>query len=169
MENLIGCCRQNLSKQVTLAVLLLALLVASSGLLAATLSQPSYRITLDDGWVHSVEQGHRAGDGSRDMISIRHPDRSGVLKIQSFRVPNFIDRERLRAMTNVAWSEHLEWKAWGDFSGYQHSYTEDGVFYRQWWLTNDNTIVFFVHSDKVESDETDRGEIDRIVLSITSN
>jgi hypothetical protein len=150
-------------------ILCLTLLTVSSSLFGATLSQPFYKITMDDGWVHAIEQGHRSSDGSRDMISIRHPDRSDVLKLQSFRAPDPIDRETLRAMTNVEWSVQLEWEAWGDFTGYQHSYSENGLFYRQWWLTNDLTIVFFVHSTTVELDETSQGEIDKIVRSITAN
>lgn len=144
------------------------LLVASSSLFAATLSQPSYQITLDDGWVHTSEQGHRTPDSSRDLISIRHPNRNGVLKIQSFRAPGPVDRETLRTMTNVAWSEPPEWQAWGEFAGYQYSYFEGGMFYRQWWLTYGNTIVFLVHSAEVEQDESGQREIDKIVRSIAA-
>ena len=96
------------------------LLVVSSSLSAETLLQPSYRITLDDGWVYTIEQAQRVGFG--DRISIRPPNRSGVLEVQSLIASGPVDREVLRTMTNVAHSEPLEWQAWGDFSGYQHSY-----------------------------------------------
>ena len=124
---------------------------------------------MNNGWAYTIDHGRQTPDGSRDMISIRHPDRSGVLKIQAIRAPGPVDRETLRAMTNVESSEDLEWKAWGDFFGYQHSYSENGVFYQQWWLTNDVTIVFFVHSAMVELGETGQREIDKIVLSIIAN
>ena len=72
-------------------------------------------------------------------------------------------------MTNVDWSEQLDWESWGDFAGYQHSYSEEGRFYRQWWLANESTVVFFVHSARDQTTQSEQQEINRIVRSIASN
>ncbi len=72
-------------------------------------------------------------------------------------------------MTNVDWSEQLDWESWGDFSGYRYNYSEDGLFYRQWWLTDVKTIVFFVYSAGTEPEQAEKNEINKIVRSITAN
>ncbi len=72
-------------------------------------------------------------------------------------------------MTNVDWSEQLDWESWGDFSGYQYSYSEKGLFYRQWWLANESTVVFFVYSARDETTQSEQQEINRIVRSIAPN
>lgn len=147
-------------------ILLVTLFALTPSLFAETLSQPSFRIELADGWVPSIRKTH---DGLGDRISVHHPRRTGVLKFQSYRAPNSVDPKTLREMTNVDSSEQLDWESWGDFSGYQYSYHEEGVFYRQWWLADKKTIVFFVHSAKGEPKETEKREIDKIVLSLTAN
>ncbi len=150
--------------------IIVALIAASlaSSLLAETLSQPSFRIEVDDGWVYSIKKGPQAEDDRfnwGDVISIHHPDRPGVLKIHSLRAPT-VDPMRWRELTNVDWSVQLDWESWGDFSGYQHSYFEKGSFHRQWWLTDGKTVVFFVHSPGVESNQAEINEIDEIVRSL---
>ena len=72
-------------------------------------------------------------------------------------------------MTNVDWSEQLDWESWGDFSGYQYSYSEKGLFYRQWLLTGEKTIVIFVYSTDAEPKQVEKNEINKIVRSITAN
>ncbi len=150
--------------------IIVALIAASlaSSLLAETLSQPSFRIEVDDGWVYSIKKGPQAEDALfswGDAISIHHPNRPGVLEIRSLRAPT-VSPERLRLLTNVASSEQLDWESWGDFSGYQHSYFEKGSFHRQWWLTDGKTVVLFLHSPGVESNQAEITEIDRIVRSL---
>lgn len=147
-------------------ILLVTLFTLTPSLFAETLSLPSFRIEIDDGWVPSIQKTH---DGLGDRISVRHPNRIGVLKIQSYRASKSVDPRTLRELTNVDWSEQLDWESWGEFSGYQYSYFEEGVFYRQWWLTHNKTIVFFVHSAGAEPNETEKREIDEIVRSVTAN
>lgn len=145
------------------------LFLLAPSLFAQTLSQPSYRVEVGDGWVHSIEKGSQSNAGFGNLVSIHHPDRDGILKIQSFRVPNSVEPKRLREMTNVDWSEQLDWESWGGFSGYQHSYFEKGLFHRQWWLTGNKTIVFFGYSASDEPKQAETNEIERIVRSITAN
>ncbi len=160
----------------TPAVRLLKIIVAliaaglAPSLFAETLSQPFFRIEVDNGWVYRIKKGPQTQDliSWGDVVSIHHPDRPGVLEIQSLRAPT-VDPMRLREMTNVDWSVQLDWESWGDdFSGYQHSYSENGSFHRQWWLTDGKTIVFFVHGSGVESNQAETNEIDEIVRSIQS-
>ncbi len=68
-----------------LSVTLVAL---APSLFAQTLSQPLFRVDVDDGWVHSIQKGPQSNAGWGDLMSIHHPNRTGVLKIQSYRVPD---------------------------------------------------------------------------------
>ena len=147
----------------------LALFALAPSLFAQTLSQPFYRVEIGGGWVHSIEKAPQSQDNFGKWISIHHPDRDGILKILSFRAPISVDPERLRELTNVDWSEQLDWESWGGFSGYQYSYFEKGLFHRQWWLTREKTILFFVYSASDEPKQIETNEIERIVRSITAN
>ncbi len=149
-----------------LSVTLFAL---APSLFAQTLSQPLFRVDVDNGWTYSIEKRPQSPAGWGDLVSIRHPDRTGVLKIQSYRAPHPVDPKRLREMTNVDWSEQLDWESWGDFSGYQYSYSEKGLFHRQWWLAGEKTIVLFEHSADAEPKQAEKNEINQIVRSITAN
>ncbi len=150
-------------------VLAAALWMLAPILCAETVSQPAYRINLDNGWVHRTDNTAPHNDGFGDLIRIYNPNRSGVLSIQSFSAPDSVNPHVLRELTNVAWSEQLDWESWGDFSGYRYSYAEAGAFYRQWWLTDDATILFFVYRSSVEPLQAENNEINQIVRSITAN
>lgn len=140
---------------------LLALLALAPNLFAATLSQPHFQIELEDGWTHSGK--------AREPISIHHPNGGGVLEVRSFRAPGAVNPDALREMTNVDWSEALDWETWGDFSGYRYSYSEGGTFFRQWWLTDKSTVVLLVYSTTTEPNQSEKDAIDRIVRSLKAN
>lgn len=149
-----------------LAVILISL---APCLYSETLSQPSFQIEVDDGWVYSIGRESQSRDGPENLISIRNPKRTGVLRIQSLRVPDAVNHEMLRELTNVDFSVQLDWERWGDYSGYRYSYFEGGTYFRQWWLSHERTIVFFVFSSTVEPEQAEKDKIDRIVRSITAN
>ncbi len=136
---------------------------------AETLSFPSFRIEVEDGWVHSVERGPQANPEWGELISVYYRDGNGILKIRSFIAPDFVSKEILRNLTNVAASTPLIWQNWGDYSGYQYDYLERGSFYRQWWLAIEKTIIFFVYESNTESKDIEIDEINKIVDSITVN
>jgi len=136
---------------------------------AETLSFPSFRIKVEDGWVHSVERGPQANPEWGELISVYYPDGNGILNIRSFNAPDFVSKEILRNLTNVAASTPLIWQNWGDYSGYQYDYLERGSFYRQWWLAIEKTIIFFVYESNTESKDIEIDEINKIVDSITVN
>ncbi len=131
---------------------------------AETLSFPSFRIEIQDGWEHSIE--NRPGDDSRSVISLRHPNGVGVLKMGSYDGPAVVSEDILRNMTNLESSIPLTWQNWGDYSGYQYDYLERRSFYRQWWLANERTIIFITYQCDPESKDIETEEIDRIVRSI---
>ena len=146
------------------AIIIIAI---TTGLNAETLSFPSFRIEIQDGWEHSIENG--PGDDSGGVISLRHPNGAGSLKIRSYNAPAVVSKDMLRNITNVDSSTPLTWKIWGDYSGYQYDYLERGSFYRQWWLSIESTIVFFVYESNTESKNIEIDEINKIVNSITVN
>ncbi len=136
---------------------------------AETLSFPSFRIEVEDGWLHSVERGPQAHHEVGELISIYNPNGNGIIKIQSYNAPDFVSKEILRNMTNVASSTPLIRQNWGDYFGYQYDYLERGSFYRQWWLAIEKTIIFFVYESNTESKDIEIDEINKIVDSITVN
>ena len=136
---------------------------------AETLSFPSFRVEVEDGWVHSIERGPQADHEWGDLISIYHPNGNGILKMQLYSTPDFVSKEILRNMTNVDSSTPLSWQNWGDYSGYQYDYLERGSFYRQWWLANEGTIIFIVYDSETESKDIEIDEINKIVNSIAVN
>ena len=138
--------------------------VMTTSLNAETLSFPSFRIEIPDGWEHSIENS--PGDFWGSVISLRHPNGVGILKMGSYDAPVVVSEDRLRNMTNVGFSTPLTWQNWGDYSGYQYDYLERGSFYRQWWLTNERTIIFITYQCDPESKDIETEEIDNIVLSI---
>ena len=136
---------------------------------AETLSFSSFRIQVEDGWVHNIERGPQAHHEVGELISIYHPNGNGILKIQSYNAPDLVSEEILRNITNVASSTPLIWQNWGDYSGYQYDYLERGSFYRHWWLAIQRTIIFFVYESNTESTNIEIDEINEIVNSITVN
>ena len=137
----------------------------ATGLNAETLSFPSFQIDIPAGWEHSIENS--PGNDRGNVVSLRHPDGTGSLKILSYDAPIAVSEDRLRNMTNVDASTPLTWQKWGDYSGYQYDYLERGSFYRQWWLVNERTMIFITYQCDPESKDTDTEEIDKIVRSIT--
>jgi len=147
----------------------LAIFAMTTSSHAETLSFPSFRIEIEDGWVHSIERGPQANHEWGDLISIYHPNGNGILKVQFYSTPYLVNKDRLRNMTNVEWSTPLVWNNWGDNSGYQYDYSDRSSFYRQWWLANETGIVFIVYNSNTESKSIEIDEINKIVESITVN
>lgn len=134
---------------------------------AETLTFPTFRIEVEDGWAHNLQRGPEAHNELGELINIYHPNGNGILKIQSYSAPDFVSQETLRNMTNVDSSTILNWQNWGDYSGFQYDYSEGGSFYRQWWLAYARTIIFIVYDSITESTDTEIEEINKIVNSIT--
>ncbi|TDJ29639.1 MAG: hypothetical protein E2O59_03920 [Gammaproteobacteria bacterium] len=145
-------------------ILAIVIFVMTTSLNAETLSFPSFQIEIQDGWEHTIETG--PGDNWGSVISLSHPNGVGSLKILPFDAPAVVSEDILRNLTNVEFSVLLTWKNWGDYSGYQYDYLERGSFYRQWWLTNERTILFITYQCDPESKDIETEEIDKLVRSI---
>jgi hypothetical protein len=126
------------------------------------MSLGSFEIAIPDSWQYeTVTQPNK-----QVVTQIFHPDKDGVLQIGSIiSLPEKPSQNRMRLLTNVDSSIDLTWQKWGKLSGYQYEYTEAGKFYRQWWLTQHNKIIFAVYSSKV-SDESLRNVIDDMANSL---
>ena len=142
-----------------LSAILLAI-TASPG--AQTLSGPSFRMEIPDGWEQSNDESSDGGS----VFRLADPGDRGFLKLRSFDVPGFVTREALRNLTNLDVSIPLAWTAWGDYSGYQYNYIEKEVHYRQWWLASERTILLITYQRSGACDNFDSDLIDRIVNSI---
>ena len=145
---------------------MIAISVISTVSSAEILTFPSLQLEVEDGWAHSVESEAQAHDAAGSLISIYHPAGNGILKIRRYTAPSIVGREALRNMTNVDSSTHLTWQAWGDYSGYQHDYSEEGLFYRQWWLSDEMTIILIVYQSTTELGDIESDQISKIVNSI---
>lgn len=129
-----------------------------------TISLGSFEITIPAGWRHKTSDSNQGV-----FTSIYHPDGIGTLKLKSLTVPQAVTQEMLRNLTNVESSIALAWQNWGDYLGYQHSYSERGSYYRTWWLTNERTIIFITYECDPELKDIETEEIAEIVRSITVN
>ena len=146
-------------------ILAMILTAMTTSINAETLSFPSFKIEIQDGWEHSIEND--SGDDRKSVISLRHPNGVGILKMQSYDALAVVSEDRLRNLTNLESSIPLAWQNWGDYSGYQYNYVESDSYYRQWWLTHGRTIVFVVYQCDPESKDIEAEEIDKIVRSIS--
>ncbi len=153
----------------TKRIFTLLLVGIASSLSAETLTSPVFSIDLATDWKHRIEQRPPAPDERGDLINIHRPDGVGELKIQSYIAPDDFSKARLRLLTNVEASTRLTWHEGKGFSGYQHSYTENGSFYKQWWLKNERTILFIVYDCDVDAQQIEIEAIDKMVNSIKIN
>ena len=136
----------------------------ATSLNAETLSFPSFQIEIPAGWERSIENS--PGNDRGSVVSLRHPDGAGILKIGSYDALPVVSEDILRNMTNLESTTPLTWQNWGDYSGYQYSYVESKSYYRQWWLANERTIIFVTYQCDSESKDIETEEIDKIIRSI---
>ncbi len=148
----------------TIAVIGLLLTASVS---AESLTFSEFQIDKLDGWQHLVEQS--SGSARGDLIDIHHPEGVGTLMMQSYSAPSVVSVDVLRNLTNVDESTRLVWEQWGDFSGYQHSYSEHGTYFRQWWLANDRTILFVTYSCDPEFRDAEADAVEEMLRSLTPN
>ena len=147
-----------------LALLVVAFLSRVS--FAETATFPRFSIEIASGWTHAIDEGERVANGFGQLITLTRPDGVGELKLQSYSVGVDVDQRTLRNLTNVESSIPLRWSEWGDFAGYQYSYTEQGSFYKQWWLANEATILFLVYQCDPSEQEAESQALVEMVASI---
>ena len=158
--------KHKLNITVLFTLLIVGITVSST---AEILSFPVFRIDVASEWTYTVEQNTAASDTHGELVSIYRPDGLGVMKVQSLVAPHNVSKDRLRNLTNVETSTVLIWKDWGDFSGYQHNYVENGSFFKQWWLLNERSILFITYESDADASQIEIEEIDKLVKSIHLN
>lgn len=134
---------------------------------AETLSFASFQIEIPDDWEHRIEPA--PDNNSKHLVRIYGPSATGILSIRSLDAPSVVSAEVLRNLTNVEQSVDLAWKDWGEFSGYQFNYVEDGSYYRHWWLAHERTILVISYDCEPALKDIESEAIDRIVNSIKTN
>ncbi len=150
-------------------VLAFLILGTATSLSAETLTFPMFSIEVETGWKHSIE-GHSPASTERGgLISIFRPDGVGVLRIQLYVAPGDFSKARLRLLTNVEASTQLNWHEGEDFSGYHHSYTENGTFYKQWWLRNERTMLLIIYDYDAGVQQIEIEAVNKMVKSIKKN
>jgi hypothetical protein len=147
-------------------VVVSVVLAASAGLSAETLSFSGFRIELADGWEHQHRKEDGAGDDRGDLISIGQAGGAGILKMKSVHAPAVVTKDMLRNLTNLDASITLRWQHWGEYSGYQYSYTERASFYRQWWLSNEQTILLVTYQCDPEFRDSETEAVDKMLGSL---
>ena len=145
-----------------------AALAIAANAAAVTLSLGSAQLELAHGWMTSVEMLAPAGAEFGDLVSARHPDGVGVLKLQTYTAPEPVDEATLRLLTNVPEAEPLIMQRWGDYTGYRHDYVEDNFFYRIWWLAREERLVFITYRCDAGQQGVETNDIDQIVRSLSA-
>ncbi len=128
-----------------------------------------FSIDVETGWNHSIEGQSPASTGRGELISIFRPDGVGKLRILSYVAPDDVSKDALRNLTNVEISTQLTWQENGEYSGYQHSYIENGLFHKQWWLKNKRTMLFIIYDCDVGLQQIEIDAVNKIVNSIKKN
>lgn len=154
--------------KVILMLLGLAMLVVAMSSAAEPLSLDGFRVELEDGWEHQIEQASGADSGWGDKVRIQHPDGAGVLSMRAFSIPGPIDHERLRNFTNLPLTTPLTLERWGEYAGYQYDYVEGASFHRQWWLASESTVLVIAYQCDADLSDRETEPVNRMVESLST-
>lgn len=152
-----------LARKLTVAISL----IVASNVTAETLVQHLYSIDFPDGWTYSIETS--TGDSWSDLVTFRGADEDGHLKIISYHAPVEMNEEQLRSITNVDARETLTWQQWGDFSGYQYGYEEQGSYYLQWFLVNEKTLLLITYQGEPTTKDSVAKSLSPMIRSLRVN
>ena len=118
-----------------------------------------WQISLPDDWLIETED---------DCQSIYHPDGAGMLEISASLQPEPLTQDDLKAIA----SEHLETGATtedtliGNFSGFELTYEDEDVFWREWYLKHDNLLLFITYNCDLADEEKEEGTLDVILATL---
>lgn len=135
---------------------------------AESASFDTFSIELPPGWVDQIERSSPPDSDFNDRISVSQPDGAGTLHLQTYTAAAPVDESALRLLTNVPATELLENREWGDYSGYQYDYIEDGVYHRTWWLARDTSVLFITYECGEGRESLEMDDVEQIVLSLSS-
>ena len=152
-------------------MLALLMLAISASATAEIRSFSLFSIDVPTEWICDIEERPTPSGLllQGELISIYRPYGIGVLKMSTYDVPYPVSQDRLRMLTNVPRSTVLEWQERGDFSGYQYSYVENQSFFKQWWLSNEGTILLITYESSDNEPQVEIGTIEEMLNSIKIN
>lgn len=138
---------------------LLLLCFVIQNTVAEPLDLEDFSIELSDGWAAQIES-----TGTRNTITLLPESGKGKIMLLAYSLPYEIDRDRLRLLTNVNFAIELNWSPWGNSAGFDYSYVENRIFYKQWWLGSEHAVLFITYSAETETGEVQQA--DAMVSSI---
>jgi len=148
-------------------MLILLILGISGNSIAEIVSFSEISIDVASDWTYSIEQSRTLADTQGGLISISHPAGIGTLRMMTYVAPDTVSRDRLRNLTNVPLSTTLDWQQWGDFTGYDHSYVENGSFFKQWWLSNESTVLLITYESDAQESQLEIQVVETMIDSIS--
>ena len=148
-------------------VLTLFILGISGNSIAEIVSFSEISVDGAPDWTYSIEQSSAFAGAQGGSISIDHPAGIGSLRMMTYAAPGTVSRDRLRNLTNVPLSTTLDWQEWGDFAGYEHSYLERGFFFKQWWLSNERTLLLITYESGANESQLEIEAVETMVDSIS--
>jgi hypothetical protein len=128
----------------------------------------SLSIELPPGWVYRVEKLSPPTSDFGDQITVRQVNGVGVLSLQTYTAATRVDAEALRTLTNVPATEPLVRQELGDYWGYRYDYTENGLFYRTWWLAQDTNVLFITYQCSASQESLEIDQLEQILQSLSS-
>jgi len=127
---------------------------------------PLFNMEIPQDWTHSIADSTSTSGKQDGQITIYSPDGVSEVNMLTIAAPVEVDNTILRTLTNIDSSIQLDWQNWKNFSGYQYSYTERDVFYKQWWIANMQTILFVTYASNREMDASENRKMDELINSI---
>lgn len=120
-----------------------------------------WEIELADGWeVQSVDE----------CVTICHPDGVGALQVSGYtkRTTGEVTRGDLLAATKLdaVVQEHLGEQTWGEFRGFQLVYGQGPHFWRKWWLSNENVLLFVTYNCDRKHEDLELQDVNQMVGSL---
>src|SRR5436190_1684983 len=89
-------------------------------------------------------------EANEDCVPLFHPDGVGALQLSAYRnseKPAILEADILE-MIDVPpkYRDGLAKQEWGEFAGYQFVYSNRDAFWRRWWLSDGQTLLFVTYN-----------------------
>ena len=96
------------------------------------------------------------GELDEDIHLLYHPDGVGCIQISGYlKEDNKITRNEIIELTDLDKEEQAYLKEYetGNFHGVQFVYSEGDIFWRKYWLANDNLLLFITYNCELNDKE----------------
>lgn len=119
-----------------------------------------WSINLPDHWDEEHDE---------EGVTLFNPHGCGALEISALEQEGVVDEGFLEYMAE----EHLEAGAepdevaCGDFEGLEFSYSDEGTFWREWYLRADNLILYVTYHCPLVDEGSENEELEAILETLT--